>query len=77
VLFSLNRKRLKDFSEQKIIALAISSEEGGHRQRPIDLHTERFGPMIPLIRRDGKISRGILPSGRHPHHRCLNPQAAW
>jgi erythrin-vacuolar iron transport family protein len=83
MLFSLNRKRFKDLSEQEIIALAISSEEDdariyrgyaenlrdefpdsaaifegmaaeedGHRQRLIDLHTKRFGPTIPLIRRE-------------------------
>ena len=83
MLFSLNRKRFKDLSEQEIIALAISSEEDdariyrgyaenlreeypdsaaifdgmaaeedGHRKRLIDLHTERFGQTIPLIRRE-------------------------
>ena len=83
MLFSLNRKRFKDLSEQEIIALAISSEEDdariyrgyaenlreeypdsaavfdgmateedGHRKRLIDLHTDRFGPTIPLIRRE-------------------------
>ncbi len=83
MLFSLNRKRFKDLSEQEILALAISSEEDdariyrgyaenlraqypdsakvfdgmaaeedGHRKRLIDLHTARFGPTIPLIRRE-------------------------
>ena len=83
MLFSINRKRFKDLSEQEILALAISSEEDDariyrgyaenlraeypdsaaifdgmaaeedeHRKRLIDLHTDRFGPTIPLIRRE-------------------------
>ncbi|WP_372991901.1 iron exporter MbfA [Sulfitobacter sp.] len=83
MLFTTNRKRFKDLSEQEILALAISSEEDDariyrgyaenlraeypdsaavfdgmaseedeHRKRLIDLHTDRFGPTIPLIRRE-------------------------
>ncbi len=83
MLFSPNRKRFKDLTEQEIIALAISSEEDDariyrgyaenlraeypdsakifdgmaaeedtHRKRLIDLHSARFGSVIPLIRRE-------------------------
>jgi rubrerythrin len=83
MLFSFNRRRFSDLSEQEILALAISSEEDdariyrsyaerlraeypstaaifdgmaveedGHRQRLVDLHRERFGDVIPLIRRE-------------------------
>ncbi len=78
-----NRNRLRDLSEQDILALAISSEEDdariyrsfaarlrddypataaifddmareedGHRQALIDQHVARFGPDIPLMRRE-------------------------
>mgnify|MGYP001262228833 FL=1 len=30
----------------------MAAEEDTHRRRLIDLHTERFGPVIPLIRRE-------------------------
>ena len=30
----------------------MAVEEDGHRQRLIDLHVQRFGPVIPLIRRE-------------------------
>jgi rubrerythrin len=30
----------------------MAAEEDSHRQRLIDLHTARFGPVIPLIRRE-------------------------
>jgi len=46
------RKRFADLSEQEILALAISSEEDGHRKQLIDLHKTRFGEVIPLIRRE-------------------------
>ncbi len=83
MLFSFNRRRFSDLSEQEILALAISSEEDdariyrsyaerlraeypstaaifdgmaveedGHRQRLVDLHKDRFGDVIPLIRRE-------------------------
>lgn len=83
MLFSFNRRRFSDLSEQEILALAISSEEDdariyrsyaerlraeypstaaifdgmaveedGHRQRLVDLHRDRFGDVIPLIRRE-------------------------
>jgi rubrerythrin len=83
MLFTFNRKRFKDLSEQEVLALAISSEEDdaqiyrgyaeklraeypgsaavfdgmaveedGHRQRLIKLHRDRFGDVIPLIRRE-------------------------
>lgn len=31
---------------------AMAAEEDGHRQRLIDLHRQRFGEVIPLIRRE-------------------------
>ena len=83
MLFSFNRKRFKDLSEQEVLALAISSEEddariyrdyaerlradypdsaavfdgmadeeNNHRRRLIELHRQRFGEVIPLIRRE-------------------------
>ena len=83
MLFSPNRRRFSDLSEQEILALAISSEEDdariyrsyaerlradypataavfdgmaaeedGHRKRLVDLHRDRFGDVIPLIRRE-------------------------
>ncbi len=82
-LFSANRRRFEDLSEQEILALAISSEEDDgriyrayaeglreefpdtahmfdemaaeenqHRQWLIDLHVEKFGEVIPLVRRE-------------------------
>lgn len=81
--FLPQRYRLRDLSEQQILALAISSEEDDariyrsyaqrlhqdypgtakvfdgmadeedtHRMRLIELHQERFGEMIPLLRRE-------------------------
>ena len=81
--FLPERKRLRDLSEQEILALAISSEEDDariyrgyadrlrtdfpasakvfdgmaaeedqHRARLIELHEQRFGATIPLIRRE-------------------------
>lgn len=81
--FSPARKKLRDLSEQEILALAISSEEDDariyrsygatlrpqfpgsaavfedmareeddHRRRLINLHKQRFGAVIPLLRRE-------------------------
>ncbi len=39
----------------------MAAEEDGHRQRLIDLHVQRFGTVIPLLRREhvaGGLARG-------------------
>lgn len=41
-----------DYPNSTIVFDAMATEEDGHRQRLIDLHQERFGPVIPLIRRE-------------------------
>ena len=44
----------------------MAAEEDGHRRRLIDLHDARFGPVIPLIRRDHVA--GLL---------CPQSQSGW
>jgi len=46
------QRHFRDLGEQEVLALAISSEEDTHRRRLIALHERRFGPTIPLIRRE-------------------------
>ena len=41
-----------DFPSSSTIFDEMAAEEDGHRQRLIDLHQERFGQVIPLIRRE-------------------------
>ncbi len=42
----------KDFPASAAVFDGMAREEDGHRQRLIDLHTTRFGDVIPLIRRE-------------------------
>ncbi len=41
-----------DYPDTAQIIDGMATEEDGHRQRLIDLHEKRFGPVIPLIRRE-------------------------
>ena len=41
-----------DFPDSAKVFDGMASEEDGHRQRLIDLHRDRFGDVIPLIRRE-------------------------
>ncbi len=41
-----------DFPDSAKIFEGMAEEENGHRQRLIDMHRERFGEVIPLIRRE-------------------------
>ncbi len=41
-----------DFPDSAKIFDGMAEEEDGHRQRLIDMHRERFGEVIPLIRRE-------------------------
>lgn len=41
-----------EYPDSAAIFDGMASEENGHRQRLIDLHKTRFGPVIPLIRRE-------------------------
>ena len=41
-----------DFPASAAVFDGMAVEEDGHRQRLIDLHRERFGDVIPLIRRE-------------------------
>ena len=41
-----------DFPSSSTIFDGMAAEEDGHRQMLIDLHQERFGQVIPLIRRE-------------------------
>ena len=41
-----------DFPATAAIFDGMAQEEDEHRRRLIDLHAERFGPVIPLIRRE-------------------------
>ncbi|WP_298840459.1 iron exporter MbfA [uncultured Roseobacter sp.] len=41
-----------DFPDSARVFDGMAAEEDTHRQRLIDLHTERFGTVIPLIRRE-------------------------
>ncbi|MBB5722958.1 rubrerythrin [Loktanella ponticola] len=41
-----------DYPASAAIFDGMATEEDGHRQRLIDLHTQRFGDVIPLIRRE-------------------------
>lgn len=42
----------KDYPASAAIFDGMAVEEDGHRQKLIDLHAARFGPVIPLIRRE-------------------------
>ncbi|MBT8410555.1 MAG: VIT1/CCC1 transporter family protein [Octadecabacter sp.] len=42
----------EDFSASAAVFDGMAEEEDEHRRRLIDLHTERFGKVIPLIRRE-------------------------
>jgi rubrerythrin len=42
----------KDFPASAAVFDGMAQEEDGHRQRLIDLHSARFGDVIPLIRRE-------------------------
>lgn len=42
----------KDYPASAAVFDGMAAEEDGHRQQLIDLHTARFGPVIPLIRRE-------------------------
>ena len=41
-----------DFPDSAKVFDGMATEEDGHRQRLIDLHRDRFGDVIPLIRRE-------------------------
>ncbi len=41
-----------DYPASAAIFDGMATEEDGHRRRLIDLHTKRFGEVIPLIRRE-------------------------
>ena len=41
-----------DFPDSAKVFDGMAAEEDGHRQRLIDLHRDRFGDVIPLIRRE-------------------------
>jgi rubrerythrin len=41
-----------DYPASAAVFDGMAAEEDGHRQRLIDLHTARFGEVIPLIRRE-------------------------
>ena len=41
-----------DFPDSAAVFEGMATEEDTHRKRLIDLHTTRFGPTIPLIRRE-------------------------
>ncbi|SFJ74473.1 iron exporter MbfA [Jannaschia pohangensis] len=41
-----------DFPDSATVFDAMAAEEDNHRRRLIDLHAERFGKVIPLIRRE-------------------------
>lgn len=41
-----------EFPSSAAVLEGMAAEEGGHRQSLIDLHKERFGDEIPLIRRE-------------------------
>ncbi len=41
-----------DFPASALVFDGMAAEEDSHRQRLIDLHSTRFGDLIPLIRRD-------------------------
>jgi rubrerythrin len=41
-----------DYPSSSTIFDEMAAEEDGHRQKLIDLHQERFGQVIPLIRRE-------------------------
>ncbi len=41
-----------DYPSSAAVFDGMAVEEDGHRRRLIDLHTTRFGPVIPLIRRE-------------------------
>lgn len=41
-----------DFPASAAVFDGMAAEEDTHRQRLIDLHSARFGPVIPLIRRE-------------------------
>ena len=42
----------EDFPASAKVFEGMAEEEDGHRQRLIELHRERFGEVIPLIRRE-------------------------
>jgi rubrerythrin len=41
-----------EYPESAAVFDGMAAEEDGHRQRLIDLHRDRFGEVIPLIRRE-------------------------
>ncbi|MEL6883129.1 MAG: iron exporter MbfA [Pseudomonadota bacterium] len=41
-----------DYPASAAVFDGMAAEEDGHRQRLIDLHSDRFGDVIPLIRRE-------------------------
>jgi erythrin-vacuolar iron transport family protein len=41
-----------EYPASALVFDGMASEEDSHRQRLIDLHIARFGPVIPLIRRE-------------------------
>jgi rubrerythrin len=41
-----------DYPDTATMFDSMATEEDSHRRRLIDLHTARFGPVIPLIRRE-------------------------
>jgi len=42
----------EDYPDTAALFDGMAAEENGHRQRLIDLHSTRFGDVIPLIRRE-------------------------
>lgn len=52
-IYRLYAERLRaDYPASAAVFDGMATEEDGHRQRLIDLHLARFGPVIPLIRRE-------------------------
>jgi len=49
---SYAEKLRADFPDTAAVFDGMAAEEDGHRHRLIDLHAARFGPVIPLIRRE-------------------------
>lgn len=52
-IYSLYAERLRDeYPSTAKVFEGMAAEENQHRQMLIDLHSNRFGPVIPLIRRE-------------------------
>ncbi len=58
----------EDFPQSAKVFEEMAEEENSHRQSLIDLHQERFGNQIPLIRREHvpRLSRAQAGLARSP-----------